>query len=521
MPRRPGCHFEATAAKFPKRYMLALSVCCASLSLPSALTLSSAFTRDAVALGLPECLQLLSDRAQTAPGRALCLTPRLHETAAECRDAYSAVSEAFAVESSPPFPHELAIEDSLVAVSAGATLGPQDLLEIGQAVAALHTTACWAEPHRWERTPQLAALAINASPPPRLLKAFGDAFDRTSTGEAFPRLARRRVAAQSAARSTADKMRSLLTEPDFVAGLAEDRPPPRQRDGRWVVPVAVGSGQGRVGEEVARSRSGATAFVEPHRVRALSALVAAHRASLEESLAAAGELDAVFARAALGAAWGARVPAVGGKSVALKTVGLAALLASSPRVDFFSAVVSDLAEAQDVSAGTSSYAAHAVIEELLARGARLVATTHASPLKLLALRDTRLQVGCGAEPLELLGQTLDALSLLEIDAAEARAKALGRLGLRALDGRPLRAGESLAEVAEDAPEGSADAQMSIVGGPPVRVPRAELAEWAAVDAATGLDSGSFSADGWDWMGAVAPTAEQSRSSGGGKRQRRR
>ena len=163
--------------------MLAATVCCASLSLPSALTLSSAFTRDAVALGLPECLQLLSDRAQTAPGRALCRTPRLHETAAECRDAYSAVSEAFAVESSPPFPHELAIEDSLVAVSAGATLGPQDLLEIGQAVAALHTTACWAEPHRWERTPQLAALAINASPPPRLLKAFGDAFDRTSTGE--------------------------------------------------------------------------------------------------------------------------------------------------------------------------------------------------------------------------------------------------------------------------------------------------------------------------------------------------
>ena len=39
--------------------------------------------------------------------------------------------------------------------------------------------------------------------------------------------------------------------------------------------------------------------------------------------------------------------------------------------------------------------AQAVIEELLARGARLVATTHASPLKLLALRDTRLQVGCG------------------------------------------------------------------------------------------------------------------------------
>jgi len=812
------------------------------------------FTRDAVALGLPECLQLLSDRAQTAPGRALCLTPRLYATAAECREAYSAVSEAFAVETSPPFPHALAIEDGLIAVSEGATLGAQDLLEIGQAVAALHVTACWAEPHRWERTPQLAALATNASPPPRLLKAFGDAFDRTSTGEvvlsskAFPRLARRRVSAQSAARSTADTMRSLLTEPDFVAGLAEDRPQPRQRDGRWVVPVAVGSGQARVGKEVARSRSGATAFVEPHRLRrlsaaaaradgrvesaerrllrALNALVAAHRAPLEESLAAAAQLDAVAARAALGTAWGARVPAVGeqgvvrldgathpllagaataaataaatgggvpaavgnrlelggegcpqglvltgpnggGKSVVLKTVGLAALLVrcavpvpcapalegggvegggggdgmatavASPRVDFFSEVVSDLAEAQDVAAGTSSYSAHvrccaralaaadahgaralvlldepgastepaegaavaqAVVEELLARGARLVATTHASPLKLLALRDQRLQVAAmqrrrvdagdgggaamlptytmlvgavgdsyaldaaareglpeallarargllpdddaegdgdadtdgdgdaaggggsgrggrggsgrshaalsealeqsceeaaaaaaaaraalaeaeaarreargaaargaaaleasrrwlaarrvrldglverlraqGADELELLGQTLEALSLLEVDAAEARARALATLGLRALGGRPLRAGESLvvvataaaaaqpsstieAEVAEDAPEGSADAQMSIVGGPPVRVPRAELAEWAAVDAAIGADGGSFSADGWDWMGAVAPMAEQSRSNGGGKRKRRR
>ena len=140
------------------------------------------------------------------------------------------------------------------------------------------------------------------------------------------------------------------------------------------------------------------------------------------------------------------------------------------------------------------------------------------------------------------------LNCLADDNRQTRRRALGKLGLRALGGRPLRAGESLvvvatatataatataaapppqqpstieAEVAEDAPEGSADAQMSIVGGPPVRVPRAELAEWAAVDAAIGADSGGFSADGWDWMGAVAPTAEQSRSNSGGKRKRRR
>ena len=73
-------------------------------------------------------------------------------------------------------------------------------------------------------------------------------------------------------------------------------------------------------------------------MRALSGLVAAHRASLEESLAAAGELDAVLARAALGAAWGARVPAVGEQGVVrldgathpLLASGAAATGASAP-----------------------------------------------------------------------------------------------------------------------------------------------------------------------------------------------
>ena len=64
-------------------------------------------------------------------------------------------------------------------------------------------------------------------------------------------------------------------------------------------------------------------------MRALSALVAAHRASLEESLAAAGELDAVIARAALGAAWGARVPAVGEQGVVRLDGATHPLLASA------------------------------------------------------------------------------------------------------------------------------------------------------------------------------------------------
>ena len=57
------------------------------------------------------------------------------------------------------------------------------------------------------------------------------------------------------------------------------------------MPVAVGSGQGRVGEEVARSRSGATAFVEPHRV-----------GNLGESRVISGNLVQGVRRAAPGAA---------------------------------------------------------------------------------------------------------------------------------------------------------------------------------------------------------------------------
>ena len=64
-------------------------------------------------------------------------------------------------------------------------------------------------------------------------------------------------------------------------------------------------------------------------MRALSALVAAHRAPLEESLAAAAQLDGVAARAALGAAWGARVPAVGEQGVVRLDGATHPLLASS------------------------------------------------------------------------------------------------------------------------------------------------------------------------------------------------
>jgi DNA mismatch repair protein MutS2 len=127
-------------------------------------------------------------------------------------------------------------------------------------------------------------------------------------------------------------------------------------------------------------------------------------------------------------------PNTGGKTVALKTIGLCALLVRAgcfvpadegSRVDIFDEVLADIGDAQGVQEGLSSFSAHlvalremvararpgalflldelasgtdpaqggalarAVLEELLRRGPRVVVTTHYAQLKGLASVDPR------------------------------------------------------------------------------------------------------------------------------------
>jgi len=301
---------------------------------------------DAVALGLPEVLLLLAAQAKTAPGRRLCLQPTFAADPAECRESFRVVTEAIeaARTEPPPFLHDLAICGGLDEASGGATLGIPELSEVSAALLALEATAEWAsaEPQRWRERPRLAAMAAQAAPPPRLLEAFRNAFESSGGGsggggsvrlssKGFARLGARRVRAAGASRATSDAMGALLRQPEFVTKLADRDAQPRRRDGRWVVAAAAGRGR-EVGTEVARSRSGATAFVEPHALRplsakaakadkqvevaerrllrALSGLLAAHAGALRASVAASAQLDSFAARGALARSWRAVVPEV-------------------------------------------------------------------------------------------------------------------------------------------------------------------------------------------------------------------
>ncbi len=210
----------------------------------------------------------------------------------------------------------------------------------------------------------------------------------------------------------------------------------------------------------------------------LSRQVAAAAAPIEQALDAAVEIDLVCARAGLGEALRGRVPEVGtagvihlvavrhpvlvlqgldviandlhlggerrglvlsgpntgGKTVALKCLGLAALLcragvpvpaAEGSRVDVFSPILADIGDAQAVEEGLSTFSGHvkalmgvldragpgalvlldelavgtdpaqgaalaqAVLETLVDRGARVATTTHYGPLKILGEVDPR------------------------------------------------------------------------------------------------------------------------------------
>lgn len=134
-------------------------------------------------------------------------------------------------------------------------------------------------------------------------------------------------------------------------------------------------------------------------------------------------------------------PNTGGKTVALKTIGLCALLARSgcyvpaaagSRIDVFGTVLADIGDQQDVRGDLSSFSGHlmhlkrmldvaepgalllldeicsgtdpsqgaalaqAVLERFLDQGARVVTTTHFAPLKALPHRDPRFSVAAMA-----------------------------------------------------------------------------------------------------------------------------
>lgn len=386
----------------------------------------------------------------------------------------------------------------------GSVLEIDELRSIGATLDALRLLRRWMA-ERADEAPLLWSIAVSIEIDDALTDLLRRSFDSAGelSGTEYPVLdeLRRRVASlQSHIQSTLDE----LVKGESLAGVLQDRYY-TERDGRYVLPVkasfrrglGIVHGTSQSGETVyveptavveahndLREAEAALAH-ESHRILAeLTRQLASRRAPILQSLDAALRLDMISARTTLGrklrgicpsvgtdgvlVAHAARHPLLalsgnvvdndlaltperpglvltgpnaGGKTVALKTLGLLALMVRAgiplpctegSRVDLFDPIIADIGDQQSVADGLSTFSAHvrglgralaaarpgalvlideitsgtdpaqgaalarAVMEALVEAGARVAVTTHFPELKTLPVADPRFTV-CAAE----------------------------------------------------------------------------------------------------------------------------
>lgn len=416
-------------------------------------------------LEFPSIRALLAARCACSLGqvRAESLTPtadRLEaiERLAETTEARGVLDTAGGV----PLGGLSDVRDLLRRAELGSTLGALELLAVARCLGGMaHLKEALEEEDR-DDYPRLRALSDR-------LAASTDIQDRIERsvdeqGEvldnASPELRRLRHRTQVLRQRIDEKLRSFLSRNASNPNL-QDRIVTVRR-GRPCIPVRSGA-QRAVGGGIVHdvSASGATVFVEPQEVivhgdelqqalageqeeiarilRELSALVGGRGPELRESLAAAGELDFVFAKGTLSRAlecvepslleetrvklMGARHPLLdpahvvpidvwigeefsallitgpntGGKTVSLKTVGLLALMAQSGlhvpadqgcELPVFRDVYADIGDDQSIVQSLSTFSSH------MGNIARICRGADAGCLVLLD------EVGAGTDPTE-------------------------------------------------------------------------------------------------------------------------
>ena len=340
--------------------------------------------------------------------------------------------------------------------------------------------------------PVLRARCAGAQPLPEVAAAIdraigerGDVLDRAS-----PALARLRRNAGHAQDEARDRCAAILRSPRYAKAIQDTIV--TVRDGRFVIPVKAEFGNAVAGVVHDTSSSGHTLFIEPldaldvnNRLRTLrieeehevariladlSALVGSRRERAETNLDVLADLDLVLARVRVAQAMDALPPAIvdaprvdirsgrhpllgaravpqslvlddevrfivisgpnmGGKTVALKLVGLFVAMAycgmqlpaaEGTTIGNFAYVGCDIGDEQSIAENASTFSAHlrrlrtivessgerslvlvdeiasgteagssaalgiALVEHLLAHGARGIVTTHSTELKLFA-----------------------------------------------------------------------------------------------------------------------------------------
>ena len=399
----------------------------------------------------------------------------------------------------PPLGGVGEVSPSLARARKGGTLAAEALLELRGTLAALRETAGFFEARR-EAAPRLARIAAAVREQAALERRIEAALEPSGEvrDSASPELARARRESRSAAAEIQQRLERLLQDPDLRSRLSDAYF--TVRNDRYVLPVradAKGAVRGILHDA---SRSGTTVFVEPealvelnNRLRQsglsvqrealrvleeLSAAAGAAADEIEAGISALTGIDLAFARAALAQelratrpevgsegvvrAFGLRHPLLpadeavandarlgedyqvlvlsgpnaGGKTVALKSVALAALCVRAglfvpaepgARVDLFDAVLADIGDEQDIRESLSTFSAHmanlarivdeatprslvvldeigvgtdpsegaavaqACLEALADRGARVITTTHYNLLKEMAEVDSRVR----------------------------------------------------------------------------------------------------------------------------------
>ncbi len=379
----------------------------------------------------------------------------------------------------------------------GGVLAPRALLDLRSSLLALGEARRLLGA-RGDVAPRLAELASTLGDHGALAEAIGRALDPAGEvrDEASAALAEARRESRGLASAIESRLAQILRDPGLRERLSDTYF--TVRNDRYVLPVRTDSHGSVPGIVHDASRSGTTLFIEPEALvelnnrhkqaelaareatlrvlRSLSERVAERAPAIDADLETLAHLDLAFARAglademeasapeigdegvlrlpglrhpaippaevvpndlALGQGFGVLVlsgPNAGGKTVAMKAVALAGLLARAglfvpaapgARVDLFDEVLADIGDEQDIREHLSTFSAHmanlakivreasprslvvldeigvgtdpgegaalaqAVLEELADAGARVVATTHHNLLKEMAEVDPR------------------------------------------------------------------------------------------------------------------------------------
>lgn len=381
----------------------------------------------------------------------------------------------------------------------GGVLSAQQLLTIRSSLETLRRAVDYMA-QRGGTAPRLADLASTALTYPELERRIERCFDPSGEvrDSASPALAQARREVSRFSSQLQNQLSRYLHDPEVSAGLSDNYY--TVRNDRYVLPVQASFKSRVPGIVHDASRSGATLFIEPQEVvdlnnrlkqaefaqtreierilRELSSAVAEVIPTLDTSFEALTRIDLAFARGHLAIEMDAVMPQVeregvfdlpqlrhplippeesipndisigldytvlvisgpngGGKTIAMKAVGLAALMvrlglfvpaSEGARVDFVDDILVDIGDGQDLRESLSTFSAHmvnlsaivsgagphtlalldeigvgtdpgegaalaqAVLEVLAKRGCRVITTTHYNLLKEMAEVDERFR----------------------------------------------------------------------------------------------------------------------------------